>query len=517
MFKIISFMLVTGVFAHPPVGPYTGVKETSLAEVHCFTNGQKIVVTPYFYWYDVTTGTHIRNHDGSDALTTHPPTLRDFTYKSINWHQKQLLDMMDAGIDVLLPVYWGEPSQRIEGLPVDQQPWSFAGIPPLVAAREQLVAMGRNPPRIGLFYDTSTLQWNKAGRRVDLTTDEGRQWFYETIRDFFSLVPAKHWAMVDGRPLVFLYSAGFAAAHDQTCFDYLKESFPRDFGGREPFVVRELSWKVTADSTYAWGGAVGLKPQKVASLGPGYDHSAVPGREPLIVPRDGGAFYERNWARLLRRPTNIVFLETWNEFHEGTDIAESREYGRTYIELTRRYIELFRRGEILPLPLGPYSTSNAVDILMGNTNIERGLVQVNVPDGISRAVMVDGVFCHESVTNKTSGRYLYFRIDDSFKSNENITADIEVGFHDAGTGSFGIEFDGSDTNAPFSGAYTAVPVGITLGGSNVWRTASLQLKGARFLNSQNGGADFRLNVQANPFRVRTVRVLRQPAVSPGRP
>ena len=37
-------------------------------------------------------------------------------------------------------------------------------------------------------------------------------------------------------------------------------------------------------------------------------------------------------------------IETWDEFHEGTDIAESKEYGRQYIELTRKYSDLFKSG-----------------------------------------------------------------------------------------------------------------------------------------------------------------------------
>ena len=32
----------------------------------------------------------------------------------------------------------------------------------------------------------------------------------------------------------------------------------------------------------------------------------------------------------------MVHVETWNEWHEGTDIADSREYGRRYIVLTPR-------------------------------------------------------------------------------------------------------------------------------------------------------------------------------------
>ena len=69
-------------------------------------------MTHDFYWYDVTTNSHILNDDGSDALTTHPATLEDFSYKSVAWHKKQLSDMMAAGIDVVLPVYWGAPSER---------------------------------------------------------------------------------------------------------------------------------------------------------------------------------------------------------------------------------------------------------------------------------------------------------------------------------------------------------------------------------------------------------------------
>ena len=34
-------------------------------------------------------------------------------------------------------------------------------------------------------------------------------------------------------------------------------------------------------------------------------------------------------------------VETWNEFHEGTDVANSRETGRQYIDLTRKYADAF--------------------------------------------------------------------------------------------------------------------------------------------------------------------------------
>ena len=37
-------------------------------------------------------------------------------------------------------------------------------------------------------------------------------------------------------------------------------------------------------------------------------------------------------------------VETWNEFSEGSDIAETVEFGRMYINLTRAYADAFHAG-----------------------------------------------------------------------------------------------------------------------------------------------------------------------------
>jgi hypothetical protein len=297
-------------------------------------------MTYYFYWYDSYSKSHIVNGDGSDALTTHPPTLEDFSFKSERWHRQQLLDIMAAGIDVALPVYWGAPSDHDRNAHLH---WSFEGLTPLVKAAQQLRKEGKRPPLIGLFYDTSTLQHNAWREHVDLTTDYGKRWFYASIRDFFSLIPPDQWAMIDGKPIVVLYSAAFAKSHDQACIDYVREQFPKEFGGRVPYLIREVSWRVKTDNVYAWGGAIRPSFHGVAEIGPGYDHTNVPGRQPLIVKREGGKFYEDAWKKALAQSPRIIAIETWNEFHEGTDICESKEYGRQFIELTRRYVDIFKR------------------------------------------------------------------------------------------------------------------------------------------------------------------------------
>lgn len=321
-------------------GPHTNPQEDAFQGSRSFGSDDRIVGTYYFYWYDCESKAHIVDDDGSDALTTHPPTLDGFSYASTAWQKQQLRDMTAAGIDVVLPVFWGAPSEHDSRAHLH---WSYRGIPPLVQAREELVREGANPPRIGLFYDTSTLQHNEWHYHADLTTDYGRAWFYATVRDFFSMVPPKHWAMIDGRPVVLLYAAAFAKKYDQSVIDETKRQFAREFAGRVPYIAPEVSWNVRADSKVAWGGALGLKRPGIASLGPGYDHSAVPGRSPLIVERRSGQFYEEQWLQFLEQPSNFVMIETWNEFHEGTDVAESREYGRQYIELTRKYVDRFKQ------------------------------------------------------------------------------------------------------------------------------------------------------------------------------
>lgn len=507
----------------PPPGPHIGLKPEAHRKYASFRSRQPIVGTTYFYWYDVRSGAHIRDGDGTDAMTTHPPTeaMADLSYLSPAWHHSQLRDMSEAGIDFLMPVFWGVPG--------DYNAWSFAGLPPLVAAHDRMLAehdkdSGRpRPPMIGLFYDTSTLKWNQRqgaglgpGEHVDLTTPRGREWFYMTIRDFFSMIPPQKWARVDGRPIVFLYTASFAKAVDARLFDDTRKRFEKDFG-TDLFLVRHVDWPGRADGWYTWGGALGLKiGDVVAALGPGYDHSAVPGREKLIVERRDGAFYDEQWSRLLRmnpqRRPWIVHVETWNEWHEGTDIARSQESGDLYIRKTARYARMFHEHVRLPRS-GPYAdaaevrwTPSATAGLELRPSSGDGRWERNDGDGyeaiVSTAPQSDG----------PAARYLYFRVDDSFLYDEaDCTVEVAVTYRqDGGCEQFAIQYDSDDPTAgPNDGAFRdgpSYPVG-----RSGWRRAHARLDRVRFANRTND-ADFRLAVHGGPGKltVREVVVRRSP-------
>jgi hypothetical protein len=489
----------------PAFGPYLHPAATDLAAAKSFKSTDRIVGTYYFYWYDDATKTHIINGGvGTDALTDHPPTLDGFSWKSVAWHRKQLLDMEAAGIDVALMVFWGAPSEHD---PASMFYWSFEGLKPLVEARHQLLREYHHPPAIGLFYDTSTLANNSWHEHIDLTTDYGRQWFYGTVRDFFSCIPARDWAMLDGKPILLMYTAAFAANHDQSFVDYTRKAFAADFSGRVPFIAPQNSWNVHADSVCAWGGALGLQRAEIGELGPGYDHSAVPGRAPLIVKRENGKFYEDNWLKFLRHPSNFVMIETWSEFHEGTDICESREYGRQYIDLTRKYSRLFKQGWKPTTTPGKYRNARLADIRLGSQTQSAGLRLLVAEDGTTTPVVAGNSPAIKPASRKS--RFIYFAADDSFKWSDSMRAKLQVEYFDTGHGSLGVEFDGSDRNAPFGGAYTWGGKLVQMTGDHRWKTAEFDLAGARFLNSENAQADFRIDVRDPEICVRRVALVRE--------
>ena len=486
----------------PPAPPGAFLRHDASAP--SFATKQPLVATSYFYWYDANTGEHLLDGDGTDALTDHPPALAGFSYRNADWHAQQLTDMIDAGIDVALPVYWGVPGGG-------RQQWSNVGIPPLVEARRRLLAKGLRPPAIGMFYDTSTLLYNGLGVHVDLTTAAGRAWFYATVRDFFSLVPPEHRACIDGRPIVLLYAAAFAKNVDDGLLPDLRRRFRETFGCGL-YVVKKPEWPGEADSVYQWGGALMPQLLDTAAIGPGYDHSAVPGREPLVRPRAGGRFYRWAWEKLLAmdpasRPA-MVHVETWNELHEGTEVCETLEYGRQYIELTRRYADLFHARRRIEKPVAP-PVPAVVSVAPCRLEGLR-IVPQAAGDGAVEIHTRAGRVAFTTAPNRVSpeNRYLYFDADDLFAHDANEPMVVTVGYLDDGAEAMAFEYDSADPN--LSGLAQQFRPGWrqAIGGTKAWKQITFTIPHARFAGRANG-CDFRLAAVGGDLTVSHV-ALRRP-------
>ena len=483
-------------------------KQQAGGDFTTFKSGKPLIATTYFYWYDDATKAHIIDDDGSDALTDHPPKLEGMSYNNVDWHAGELADMIEAGIDVAMPVYWGTPGQN------PAAGFSMAGLPKLVAARERLLAQGKTPPRIGMFYDTSTLQWNEKGYHVDLTTPAGRRWFYGTIRDCFSLIPSHHRATIDGRPLVFLYGHDFAKNVDEKLFPAVRKMFEEDFG-TDLYIVKMQSWPGRADSRYQWGGALTPQLLDTAAIVPGYDHSAVPGRKPLVRERKDGEFYCFAWKMLLAMPPEnrpwLLHIETWNELHEGTDICHSREYGRKYIELTRQYADMFHEGRQVDRP---FDVLSAHDKILATPDESVGLTidrQFN-SDGLIELETIKGKKAWSTRRNRHSPhRYMYFDAEDFFVPGGDGEVQLTIEYFDAGPDSFTVQYDACDpTTGPFQQKFDmCFKDGHTqkITGTNTWKKLTARLPHARFFNGCNG-VDMRIRSIGKDISVAGISISR---------
>jgi hypothetical protein len=369
-----------------------------------FTDDDKLLCTYFFYWYDIDIDPTYKNRSHLvvnigvwvDALKLHPtipegvapknpdwypgPDLpEDFSYRYVSWFKREITDMVAAGIDVVLPVYWGN---TVRITPDADDPYNknaIIGLRNLVEAIQELDSEGKKVPKIGMFFDTNSIQAENVLKEtgpVDLTEDYHRLIFYKYIRDFYSIIPPEYWFEIDDRPFVQTWigvpSGDFPTVsdYDTGTFTYVNDKFSGDFGGKNLYFVLEESWyskhgyndwNVYADRLYEWVGAsAGLRYAQsqitigslkgklggVASVLPGFDNLGVviPDHEHELS-RESGDLYKRSLKTAVdkTRNCNLIVVETWNEHHESSNISDTQEYGREYIDITKTFSKRFKR------------------------------------------------------------------------------------------------------------------------------------------------------------------------------
>ena len=347
----------------------------------------RTIFTYYFYWYDEQSALHMgRNpRDPSSWLTQNPAGPLPPALRSPAWHRHQLEDMTYAGIDVALPVYWNT---------TEAHNWSRPGLQALATALQAISAGNSSAPAIGMFYDTTNPQ------PVDLSTEAGRAEFYSGIQFFFNTIPRAHWALTKaGQPLIWMWEPDFVRGASAQFLADLKLRFSADFGVL-PYVVLTPNWDTAArdsgsaalrgDAQYYWGGALWPRlTAQVAAIGPGYDDRLLADRaNALFVDRRNGDALRAGFATATRCRTPWSVLETWNEFHEGTGISETREQSRSYLDLTRQLAQDFKRGQPAPTP---YIGARSVQLTFGAHGSAGGLALLDAQgDTFHTAAIVDG-------------------------------------------------------------------------------------------------------------------------------
>lgn len=83
-----------------------------------------------------------------------------------------------------------------------------------------------------------------------------------------------------------------------------------------------------------------------ATVQPGYDDHLLPDRAGgQVQDRQEGDFYRSTWEAALASDPDWVFITSWNEWWETTQIEPSESYGDLYLQLTREYVDRWKDQE----------------------------------------------------------------------------------------------------------------------------------------------------------------------------
>lgn len=124
------------------------------------------------------------------------------------------------------------------------------------------------------------------------------------------------------------------------------DSRPFSFLLDNPAVAGSVDGFATYSEFTAGGGSVLVSDDKplILSVRPGYDDTKI--RRPgLLTPRENGAYYRRSWEKAIAADPDAVFITSWNEWPEATNVEPSVEFGYQYAELTLTY-SMILRGDL---------------------------------------------------------------------------------------------------------------------------------------------------------------------------
>lgn len=182
----------------------------------------------------------------------------------------------------------------------------------------------------------------------------------------------------------------------------------------------------------------------------------------------------------------------------------------------------YRRAKGLPLPvtadqpgaagtLPDFHLATEVSVELGEANREVGLWQIEWADGATTPANVVGQTCRRIKPSRNqSFSYVYFAIEPTFKWSLGPQVQIEVEYCATARGVLDLQYDS------IRGRYQPCDQDIPLTADGTWTRAVFQVRDARFENSENGRADFRLIVLAPEFAVRRVTVLDRKNARPER-
>lgn len=175
------------------------------------------------------------------------------------------------------------------------------------------------------------------------------------VRD--QLMPHGAFARVNGKPVLFFWRQQVRSVdewaairqavdpnHDQVWIaEGVNIAYQRVFDGHHLY---SIAWSPDMNRTLSdWSTRVrraGADKLWVATVMPGYDDTRTSRGDKFARDRRGGNFYRESWRAALNSSPDLVVIDSFNEWVEGSMIEPSISYGNLYLDLTREYAAQFK-------------------------------------------------------------------------------------------------------------------------------------------------------------------------------
>ena len=268
------------------------------------------------------------------AYDSHDPAIVD----------RQVTMARSAGITGLIASWWGQASFEGHGMPL------------LLEAAE------RHGLAVSAYYEKIAGE-DAASRKASAITD-----LNYLLREY-----AKHkaWLRADRRPVVFVFGRALhqlSPAEWQEVVAQVRDDNPGGvalvvhsfdaafvsvFDGASTYNITGQTQNKTPPEIRAWAHAA--YPKMVAAVGPGkistvtvipgYDDRKLGRPEPRpVTDRWGGETYRVLWQEAVAAAPDYVLITSWNEWHEGSEIEPSVEYGSVMLNDTAGFARAFLAG-----------------------------------------------------------------------------------------------------------------------------------------------------------------------------
>jgi glycoprotein endo-alpha-1,2-mannosidase len=317
------------------------------SRVHAADASREILAFYYGWYGNPQVSGQWRHWKNVDPVKKRIENVADFpAYGAYDSHDPAIVDRQAvaahaAGITGFIASWWGRDSFEDRGMPL------------------LLAAAAKHKLSVSAYYEQ--IVGEDAASRIKAAVSDIDYLLTQYGSD-------KAWLRAGGQPVLFIYGR---ALHELSPVDWreviaqvrrdnpggvvliadsLDRGFVSAFDGASTYNITGQTQHKSPPEIRAWAHAAYLKmvaaagPGKISTVTiiPGYDDRNT-GRPPPrpVTDRWGGETYRALWQEAIAAAPEYILITSWNEWHEGSELEPSVEYGSRILDDTAAFSREF--------------------------------------------------------------------------------------------------------------------------------------------------------------------------------